>query len=105
MGFNFRGLAFKQSLMILAAITIVFGMIFGIMSYKTQEMLNRMTVENGEETSRANVNYIDKLFNAGKVVGEDLATKIGEHSMSKEELDDFTERYGGYVRDCRIIRK
>ena len=32
MGFNFRGLAFKQSLMILAAITIVFGMIFGIMS-------------------------------------------------------------------------
>ena len=89
MGFNFRGLAFKQSLMILAAITIVFGMIFGIMSYKTQEMLNRMTVENGEETSRANVNYIDKLFNAGKVVGEDLATKIGEHSMSKEELDDF----------------
>lgn len=39
MGFNFRGLAFKQSLMILAAITIVFGLIFGIMSYKTQKCL------------------------------------------------------------------
>ncbi len=35
MGFNFRGLAFKQSMMILAAITVVFGLIFGIMSYKT----------------------------------------------------------------------
>ena len=29
-GFNFRGLAFKQSMMILAAITVVFGLIFGI---------------------------------------------------------------------------
>ena len=76
MGFNFRGLAFKQSLMILAAITVVFGLIFGIMSYKTQNMLNKMTVENGEETSRANVNYIDKLFNAGKVIGDDLSHKL-----------------------------
>ena len=77
MGFNFRGLAFKQSMMILAAITVVFGLIFGIMSYKTQDMLNKMTVENGEETSRANVNYIDKLFNAGKLVGDDVAVQIG----------------------------
>lgn len=89
MGFNFRGLAFKQSLMILAAITIVFGLIFGIMSYKTQNMLNKMTVENGEETSRANVNYIDKLFNASKLIGEDLSHKLTDHPMTKSDMDDF----------------
>ncbi len=89
MGFNFRGLAFKQSMMILAAITVVFGLIFGIMSYKTQDMLNRMTVENGEESSRANVNYIDKLFNAGKLVGDDVATTLSTHKMTKAELDEF----------------
>ena len=89
MGFNFRGLAFKQSMMILAAITVVFGLIFGIMSYKTQDMLNKMTVENGEETSRANVNYIDKLFNAGKLVGDDVATTLSTHKMTKAELDEF----------------
>ena len=89
MGFNFRGLAFKQSMMILAAITVVFGLIFGIMSYKTQDMLNKMTVENGEETSRANVNYIDKLFNAGKLVGDDVATTLGKRKMTKAELDTF----------------
>ena len=89
MGFNFRGLAFKQSMMILAAITVVFGLIFGIMSYKTQDMLNKMTVENGEETSRANVNYIDKLFNAGKLVGDDVATTLSTHKMTKAELDTF----------------
>ena len=89
MGFNFRGLAFKQSMMILAAITVVFGLIFGIMSYKTQDMLNKMTVENGEETSRANVNYIDKLFNAGKLVGDDVASTLGKRKMTKAELDTF----------------
>lgn len=89
MGFNFRGLAFKQSMMILAAITVVFGMIFGLMSYKTQEMLNRITVENGEESSRANVNYIDKLFNAGKLVGDDIAATLGKRKMTKAELDEF----------------
>ena len=89
MGFNFRGLAFKQSMMILAAITVVFGLIFGIMSYKTQDMLNKMTTENGEEISRANVNYIDKLFNAGKVIGDDLSHKLTDHPMTKSDMDDF----------------
>lgn len=89
MGFNLRGLAFKQSMMILAAITVVFGLIFGIMSYQTQEMLNKMTLESGEETSRANVNYIDKLFNAGKLVGDDIANTLSTHKMTKAELDEF----------------
>ena len=92
MGFNFRGLAFKQSMMILAAITVVFGLIFGFMSYKTQDMLNKMTVENGEESSRANVNYIDKLFNAGKLVGDDVAATLSTHKMTKAELDEFLLR-------------
>ena len=89
MGFNFQGLAFKQSMMILAGITIVFGLIFGIMSTQTQNMLKRMATERGEEISQAYVNYIDKLFNAGKLIGDDLASRIGSSSMSKEELDDF----------------
>ena len=89
MGFNFRGLAFKQSMMILAAITVVFSLILGIMNYKAQAMLNQITTENGEEISRANVNYIDKLFNSSKVIGDDLADSISVHAMNKAEVDDF----------------
>ena len=89
MGFNFRGLAFKQSMMILAAITIVFGLILGIMNHKTQAMLNQMTTENGEEISRANVNYIDKLFNASSIIGNDLADSISLHPLNKAGTDDF----------------
>lgn len=89
MGINFRGLAFKQSMMILAAITVVFGLIFGITSHKTQALLNKMTVANGEETSRANVNYIDKLFYSGKIIGDDVAETLSKRNMSKAELDTF----------------
>ncbi len=89
MGFNFRGLAFKQSMMILAAITVVFGLIFAIMGQKTHDILNKITIENGEETSRANVNYIDKLFNSGKLVGDDIAETLGKRRMSKADLDTF----------------
>ena len=90
MGFNLRGLAFKQSMMILAAITVVFGLIFGITSHKTQNMLNKITTENGEETSRANVNYIDKLFNSGKLVGDDIAETLG-----KSNIQEFMENAVG----------
>ena len=89
MGFNFRGLAFKQSMMILAAITVVFGLIFAIMGQKTHDILNKITIENGEETSRANVNYIDKLFNSGKLVGDDIAETLGKRKMTKADLDTF----------------
>lgn len=76
-------------MMILAAITVVLGLIFAIMGQKTQDILNKITIENGEETSRANVNYIDKLFNSGKLVGDDIAETLGKRKMSKADLDTF----------------
>ena len=89
MGFNFRGLAFKQSLMILAAVTVIVGVIFGIMTSRMSDQLEQMTLENGEQISQANVTYIDKLFNAGKLVGEDVAVTLGNHEMTKAEFDEF----------------
>ncbi len=76
-------------MMILAAITVVLGLIFAIMGQKTQDILNKITIENGEETSRANVNYVDKLFNSGKLVGDDIAETLGKRKMSKADLDTF----------------
>ena len=89
MGFNFRGLAFKQSLMILVAVTVIVGLIFGIMTSKMSSQLEEMTIENGEQISLANVTYIDKLFDAGKHVGEDAASTLSNSRMTKAELDEF----------------
>ena len=89
MGFNFRGLAFKQSLMILAAVTVIVGVIFGIMTSRMSSQLEQMTLDNGEQISQANVTYIDKLFNAGKLVGEDVGATLSKRQMTKAELDEF----------------
>ena len=51
-------------MMILAAITVVLGLIFAIMGQKTQDILNKITIENGEET-------------------------LGKRKMSKADLDTF----------------
>jgi len=92
MGFNFRGLAFKQSMMILAGITIVIGLIFGIMTSQMNGKLEQMTIANGQEISQANVTYIDKLFNAGKLVGEDVGATLSNTHMTKAEMDEFLQQ-------------
>ena len=89
MVFNFRGLAFKQSLMILASITVIVGLIFGVMTSKMNNKLAQMTINNGEEISQANVTYIDNLFNSGKHVGDDVGATLSKQEMTKEELDEF----------------
>ena len=50
MGFYFRGLAFKQTMMILIVVTVVVGTIFGIMTSKMNGKLEQMTIDNGEPT-------------------------------------------------------
>ena len=89
MVFNFRGLAFKQSLMILASITVIVGLIFGVMTSKMNNKLAQMTIDNGEEISQANVTYINNLFNSSKHVGDDVGATLSKQEMTKEELDDF----------------
>jgi sigma-B regulation protein RsbU (phosphoserine phosphatase) len=89
MVFNFRGLAFKQSLMILASITVIVGLIFGVMTSQMNDKLTQMAIDNGEEISQANVTYIDNLFNSGKHFGEEVGATLSKEEMSKEELDEF----------------
>ena len=89
MVFNFRGLAFKQSLMILASITVIVGLIFGVMTSKMNSKLTQMTIDNGEEISQAHVNYINNLFNSSKHVGDDVGATLSKQEMTKEELDEF----------------
>lgn len=92
MGFYFRGLAFKQTMMILIVVTVVVGTIFGIMTSKMNDKIAQMTVENGEQTSEASVTYINSIFDAGRTIGEDIAAKLGAREMTRAELDSFLLR-------------
>lgn len=89
MGFNVHGLAFKQSMMILVGISIVFVALFGVLSSQVQSRLSTLLTQKSEEISQANVAIIEKLFDTGKSLGDDLAQTFGNEPLNGKELDDF----------------
>ena len=89
MKFNFRGLAFKQSIWILIGVTIAFAMTFGVLSSQMKQGIYNLVVQKGEEISEANVTFIDKLFNTGRKIGDDIAESLGKQEMTRAEMDSF----------------
>ena len=86
---NVRGLAFKQSAMILLGISVVFAALFGFSSTQIQDRISRLLLEKGEEISRANVAVINNLFGSCRNFGEEIAGKVSEQGLVGQELDDF----------------
>ena len=89
MKINVQSLAFKQSVMVLVSISIVFAVLFGLGGLRINEKLSQMLLQKGEEISRANVALINNLFSSGKSIGEELSVEIGTQNLGGEELDEF----------------
>ena len=89
MGFNIHGLAFKQSMMILTGVSIVFAILFAVISDQVESRLTALLTQKGEEISQANVALIEKLFDTGKYIGDELAVTLGKEQPSGRDLDDF----------------
>ena len=98
MKFNFRGLAFKQSVWILIGVTIAFAMTFRVLSAQMRQGVYNLVVQKGEEISEANVTFIDKLFNTGRKIGDDIAENLGKREMTKAEMDEFLLQSLGNAR-------
>ena len=98
MKFNFRGLAFKQSVWILIGVTIAFLLIFSVIGTQLRKGLADLVVQKGEEISEANVTYIDKLFNTGRKIGDDIGASLSSREMTKAEMDEFLLQSLGNAR-------
>ena len=98
MKFNFRGLAFKQSVWILIGVTIAFAMTFRVLSVQMRQGIYNLVVQKGEEISEANVTFIDRLFNTGRKIGDDIADNLGKNEMTKAEMDEFLLQSLGNAR-------
>lgn len=99
MSLNFRGLAFKQSVWILIGVSIVFFTVFYVVGMQLQGGLSKLVVQKGEEISQANVTYIDKLFNTGRKIGDDIGANLSSHEMTKAEMDAFLLQSLGNARN------
>ena len=89
MKINFHGLAFKQSVLILVGISVVFAALFGLGSFELHEKMSQMLLQNGDEVSRANVALVNNLFYSGRNIGEETSSEIGKEGLYGEELDEF----------------
>ena len=98
MKINVHGLAFKQSMAVLAGISIVFAALFFLSNSQIQGKFSQMLLQKGEEVSRANVALINKLFTSGRSIGEEIAYKVGDQNLYGPELDDFLLRTLSGVR-------
>ena len=98
MKFNFRGLAFKQSVWILIGVTIAFAMTFRVLSVQMRQGIYNLVVQKGEEISEASVTFIDRLFNTGRKIGDDIADNLGKNEMTKAEMDEFLLQSLGNAR-------
>ena len=98
MKINVHGLAFKQSMAVLAGISIVFAALFLFSNSQIQGKLSQMLLQKGEEVSRANVALINKLFTSGRSIGEEISYKVGEQNLYGAELDDYLLRTLSGVR-------
>ena len=99
MSLNFRGLAFKQSVWILIGVSIVFFTVFYVVGMQLQGGLSKLVVQKGEEISQANVTYIDKLFNTGRKIGDDIGASLSSREMTKAEMDAFLLQSLGNARN------
>ena len=99
MSLNFRGLAFKQSVWILIGVTVVFFTIFYVAGMQLHGGLSKLVIQKGEEISQANVTYIDKLFNTGRKIGDDIGANLSSHEMTKAEMDEFLLQSLGNARN------
>lgn len=99
MSLNFRGLAFKQSVWILIGVTVVFFTIFYVAGIQLHGGLSKLVIQKGEEISQANVTYIDKLFNTGRKIGDDIGANLSSHEMTKAEMDEFLLQSLGNARN------
>lgn len=86
---NFHGLAFKQSVLILVGISVVFAALFGFGSFEMHEKMSQMLLQNGDEVSRANVALVNNLFHSGRNIGEEISEEIGKDGLYGEKLDEF----------------
>jgi len=92
MKFNIHGLAFKQSLMILVGITIVFGGVLGVMRYLSNEKLGEMLTKRSEEVSQANIVLFERIFNDAIAIGEAAVSTIETETMTPEEQGMFLRK-------------
>lgn len=86
MKYGIHSLAFKQSVMILLGITIVFGILYFSVRSAIGNQVASLLMKRGTEISEKNLNLIDNIFTDSEIIGENVRNILGRQKPDAEHL-------------------
>lgn len=86
MRYGIHSLAFKQSVLILLGITIVFGALYFSVRSAIGNQVTSILTKRGTEISEKNVYLIDNIFAKSEIIGENVRTILGKQRPDAEHL-------------------
>lgn len=89
MKFNVHSLAFKQTLLILLGITVVFGTLLFTLQRLVNTRMSELIMARGQEISEKHVSLIDNIFDGSASIVKGIVDKIEQGEISQADMSDF----------------
>lgn len=89
MKFNVHSLAFKQTLLILLGITVVFGTLLFTLQRLVNTRMSELIMARGQEISEKHVSLIDDIFDGSASIVKGIVDKIEQGEISQADMGDF----------------
>lgn len=89
MKFNVHSLAFKQTLLILLGITVVFGTLLFTLQRLVNTRMSELIMARGQEISEKHVSLIDNIFDGSASIVKGIVDKIEQGEISQADMGDF----------------
>lgn len=99
MKWNIHSLAFKQTLLILLVITIIFGTLLVTLQRLINTRMSELIMARGQEISLKYVSVIDDIFEDGTEVVQNIVEMIEQGQVTKEQIEEFLPAEYLKVRD------
>ncbi|WP_290766407.1 SpoIIE family protein phosphatase [Fibrobacter sp. UBA4297] len=89
MKFNVHSLAFKQTLLILLGITVIFGTLLLTLQRLVNTRMSELIMARGQEISEKHVSLIDNIFDGSASIVKGIVDKIEQGEISQADMGDF----------------
>ena len=89
MKLNVHSLAFKQTLLILLGITLVFGALLITLQKLISTRMSELIMARGQEISEKHVSVIDNIFDESADIVKNVVELIEQGKVTKEQIDEF----------------
>ena len=89
MKLNFHSLAFKQTVLILLGITVIFVAMIFMLQQQVSSRMSELIMARGQEISEKHVSSIDNIFEDNAAVVKNIVAMLERGDLSKKDIEEF----------------